>query len=237
MNDCSVCIPAYNESQVIITKLRSELEAMGAEVVIVDDGSDIPLEGAIKHGSNFGYGSALMTAIKNATRDIVITIDGDGQHGAKEAKRLYEAWNLIPECDMLVGVRRIKGEKWHRLFGRKFLNWTASLICTFWLPDLNSGARVIKRSVAIRYFPILCRTFSFTTSLTISLICDGYKVEWFPIKVVERQQGKSHVNVVKHGLITLYYILRNGLALRTRWIRNVLRRYRWWLVLTGKSNI
>lgn len=227
-SNLSIVIPAYNESHKVLEQLRSDLEYLGAEVIVVDDGSSEPVPSAIKHGVNFGYGSALMTGIKNATRPVIMTIDGDGQHAVDEVKKLWAAWNLMDGVDMLIGVRRIRGERLVRLLGRKFLNWTASLLCLYYLPDLNSGARVFRRDKAIGYFPILCRTFSFTTSITMSFMCDGYHVEWFPIKVHQRAHGKSHVRVIRHGLVTLYYILRIGIALRTRglrqWKRNLFSR-------------
>jgi polyisoprenyl-phosphate glycosyltransferase len=223
MDDLTVAIPVFNEDHSIIQKTVSDLKDLGAEVIVVDDGSDNPYPEAIKHGTNFGYGSALMTAIKNSTRPLVLTIDGDGQHTTSEAVKLYHAYKLIANADMVVGTRRVSGEKLVRFIGRKFLNWTASLVCTNWIPDLNSGARIFKKSLVLGYIPILCRTFSFTTSLTVAMMADGYRVEYFPINVENRSFGKSHVRVVKHGLITLFYILRNGFAMKTRGLRAWLR--------------
>ena len=223
MDDCSIVIPVLNEEHGVIDKLVSDLCSIGAEVIVVDDGSDNPYPNSIKHGVSFGYGSSLITGIKNATRDLILTADGDGQHSVSEVVKLYHAFKLMGNADMVIGKRVLKGEKFTRYIGRKFLNWTASLICTYWLADLNSGCRIFRRSIALGYFPILCRTFSFTTSLTISMLCDKYRVEFFPINVEDRVQGKSKVKVIKHGLVTLYYILRNGFALRTRGIRRVWR--------------
>lgn len=223
MQDATVVIPAYEEDPIAITNLVSELRSIGAEVIVVDDGSQIPYPDAIKHGTNFGYGAALMTGIKNSTRDIIITADGDNQHRVSEIVKLYHAYKLMGDADMVIGVRRLKKESLLRYLGRKMLNWTASLMCTYWLPDLNSGCRIFKKSIAIGYFPILCKRFSFTTSLTISMLCDKYRVEFFPIKVEDRHHGKSRVKVVRDGLVTLYYIFRNSLALRTRGIRKVWR--------------
>ena len=224
MEDLSIVIPVFNEDHSIIDKLVSELESLGAEVVVVDDGSANPYPKSIKHGVNFGYGSALMTGIKNASRDLVMTIDSDGQHSVSDVVKLYHAFKLIGNADMVIGARQAQNEAIHRWIGRKLLNWFASIICLFYLRDLNSGMRIFRRRIALGYFPILCRTFSFTTSLTISMLCDKYKVEFFPIDVKERAYGKSKVRVVKHGLITLFYILRNGFALRTRGIRAWIRR-------------
>lgn len=222
MNDLSIIIPAFNEDHELIDKMIAELESLGAQVIVVDDGSDEPYPKAIKHGANFGYGSALMTGIKNSDRELIMTIDGDGQHAVSEVVRLYHAWKLM-EVDMLIGVRRLKKEKLHRFLGRKFLNTIASFMAFYWLPDLNSGMRIFKKKIVTGYFSILCRQFSFTTSLTLSMICDNYKVEWFPINVAPRQYGKTRVKVLKDGFVTLYYILRNGFALRSRRLRGLLR--------------
>ncbi len=223
MEDLSVVIPVFNEDHSIIDKLVSELESLGAEVVIVDDGSANPYPKSIKHGVNFGYGSALMTGIKNSSRELVMTIDSDGQHSVSDVVKLYHAFKLIGNADMVIGARQAQNEPIHRWIGRKLLNWFASIICLFYLRDLNSGMRIFRRRIVLGYFPILCRTFSFTTSLTISMLCDKYRVEFFPINVEQRAYGTSKVRVIKHGLITLYFILRNGFALRTRGIRQFLR--------------
>ena len=223
MEELSVVIPVYNEDHYTLSQTVTELKSLGAEVIVVDDGSKDPFPESIKHGVNQGYGSALMTGIKNASRAIVLTCDGDGQHSVSEIVKLYHVFKLIGNADMVIGVRRLNSETALRFLGRKFLNWTASLLCSYWISDLNSGARIFKRSLALGYFPILCRTFSFTTSLTISMLADKYRVEFFPINVAERTHGKTRVKVIKDGIVTLYFILRNSVALRTRGIRRWLR--------------
>jgi len=226
LDSVTVVIPAFQEDARTLDHLVSELKKLGFEVIVVDDGSEFPYKNSIKHGANYGYGSALMTGIKNSTRPLIITMDGDGQHSAGDAVNLCIAWRMMEDADMIVGLRRIVGENWHRMWGRKILNSIASLWALYLLPDLNSGMRIFRRDVAVGYAPILCRGFSFTTTLTLSMICDGYRVEFFPIKIKDRKKGRSKVNVIRDGFITLWYILRNGFALRTRKIRAVLRRLR-----------
>jgi glycosyltransferase involved in cell wall biosynthesis len=220
----SVVIPVKDENHCVLQKLEIELKRLGAEVIVVDDGSDIPYPSAIKHETNQGYGQSLMTGISKASRSLIITMDGDGQHRTQDALNLYQVWKML-DVDMVIGARRLAYEKPLRMWGRKFLNLIASFFTGMFLPDLNSGMRIFRRQIAINYFPILCKKFSFTTSITMSFFCDNYKVEWFPIKVVERPHGKSHVKVLKDGFVTLYYILRIGIALRSRRIRKWLREH------------
>jgi len=226
MNDVSVIIPCLNESHKVLAGIKEKLESYGAEVIIVDDGSRRPYNLAFKHGSNFGYGSAILTGIRQSTRPLVLTMDGDGQHRPEDARNLYTTWKMLEQSvgiDMLIGARRLKGEKWFRYLGRKCLNILASIIAAYWLPDLNSGLRLFRKEIVQGYSQILCKTYSFTTSLTISMMADNYRVEWFPIKVQARKGGFSKVRLFRHGLVTLYYILRNGFALRTRKLRARLR--------------
>lgn len=223
MLDLSVVLPTFQENHEVIDKIVEELKKFQIEVIVVDDGSPNPYPSSIKHGCNYGYGAALLTGIKSATRPLIITMDSDGQHSVGDVVNLYIAWRMMKTCDMLIGARRLKYEKWIRMWGRKMLNWIASLMTGHYFPDLNSGMRMFRRDVAVGYAPILCKQFSFTTSITISMLCDDYRVETFPINVEERKHGKSHVKVIKDGFVTLYYILRIGIALRTRGIRSWLR--------------
>ena len=223
MDDLTVVIPVYNEEHSIIDHLHKELTSLGAEVIIVDDGSKNPHPLAIRHVKNIGYGEALMTGIKNSTRKFILTADGDSQHSISEIVKVYHSFKLMGNVDMVIGERRLKNEGFIRFWGRKFLNWTASIICTRWLNDLNSGCRIFKKSIVMGYLPILCKTFSFTTSLTISMLADGYRVEWFPINILDRKFGKSRVKLSKDGFVTLYYIVKIGFALRTRKLRAFFR--------------
>ena len=58
------------------------------------------------------------------------------------------------------------------------------------------------------------------------MMCDGYRVESFPINVEDRKYGGSKVRLLRDGFITLWYIVYLGTVLRTRKLRSFLRRLR-----------
>lgn len=227
LSDLSVVIPFYNEVVETVERLSDELRLLGAEVIVVDDGSFLSPSNCLKHGYNYGYGAALMTGIRNATRPICLTMDGDGQHTVQDVVNLYKVYKML-NVAMVIGRRTVINESPVRYCGRKFLNIIATFFTGKWMADLNSGMRIFDRLLVEGYFSILCKQFSFTTSLTMSLMTDRHKVEFFPINVLERAYGKSKVRVIKHGIITLYYIVRIGFALRTRVFRNWIRKQIWW---------
>ena len=220
----SIVIPVYNENPEIVTTLYTELTSYGAEVIVVDDGSNMDLDiPHLEYPANMGYGYALKTGIQKASNPIVLTMDGDNEHTVIDAKKLYTVFKLINDCDMLVGCRWNKKESPLRWIGRKMINLTASLWARHFLVDLNSGMRIFKKNLAIGYSPILCDTFSFTTSLTMCMVTDNHKVAWFPIDTQDRTYGRSHVKLVRDGLITVWYIFWIGFALNTRGIRSWIR--------------
>lgn len=224
MKDLSIVIPVYKENKKIVTDLYRHLLLLGCEVIVVDDGATMELDFPYHtYPSNRGYGYAIKHGIRQATRPLILTMDGDGEHRIEDVEKLYQVFNLITDCSMLVGTRWNKKESMLRWVGRKIINFTASCWARHYLVDLNSGMRMFKRDLAIGYSPILCDTFSFTTSLTMCMVTDNHKVAWFPIDTNPRAYGKSHVKVWRDGLITMKYVFWIGFALRTRRIRTWLR--------------
>ena len=225
MNDLSVVIPAYKEKPEFLEETYKHLTGLGAEVIIVDDGNHIDLECPhIWNVVNMGYGYSIKKGIQKATRPYVLTMDADGQHTTEDAEKLYLVFKLIKDCSMLVGTRWNLNEKALRWIGRKAINFLGSLWARHYLVDLNSGMRVFRRSVALGYAPILCDTFSYTTSLTMCMVTDNYKVAYLPIDVRERNAGKSRVKLIRDGIVTVWFIFWIGFALRTRNMREWKRR-------------
>lgn len=226
MNDLTVVIPVYNENPKIVYELYQSLTLNGAEVIVVDDGGTVEYDcPTVTYTANMGYGYAIKFGIDKATRNTILVMDGDGEHTVVDAQKLYTVFNLINDCAMLVGCRWNKKEKPIRWIGRKAINFLAACWSRHMLPDLNSGMRVFKKELAVGYKPILCDTFSFTTSLTMAMVTDDHKVAWFPIDTMPRAYGKSRVKLLRDGLITIWFIFWIGFALRTRKLRSFLRRF------------
>ncbi|MFH1881794.1 MAG: glycosyltransferase family 2 protein [Planctomycetota bacterium] len=143
----SVFFPCYNE-QDNITRVAEQalavLEKLNAdfEVIIVNDGSSdstgqIADEIAgqkdrvkvVHHRTNLGYGAALQSGFKAATKELVFYTDGDGQFDINEMPpllRLMEQYDIV-SCYRLNRqdnlVRKINGWCWTKLvcllFGMK----------------------------------------------------------------------------------------------------------------------
>jgi len=85
---------------------------------------------------------------------------------------------------------------------RFLVEWTAGRR----IPDINSGLRVFSRAAATRYFPHLCDTFSFTTSMTLAYMMTGKFVAYVP-NDYNKRVGKSKVRLLRDSMKTLQYIV------------------------------
>lgn len=110
-----VMIPALNEEGSVGAVVEDAIATLHCDVVVVDDGSsDRTAEVARAAGAtvlrlsfNLGVGGAIQTALRYATAhgyDRVLQLDGDGQHEAREAKRLLDELDR-GDVDFVVGNR------------------------------------------------------------------------------------------------------------------------------------
>jgi glycosyltransferase involved in cell wall biosynthesis len=203
----SIILPCYNEAQTIGRLIR-QVSALypDCELIAVDDGSsddtaDLALQAGAtvyRHPYNIGNGAAVKTGIRKATGDVLVFMDGDGQHDPEDIGRLLAN---IPEYDMVVGARSLQGQATlARGLGNKIYNWMASYVTKFAVKDLTSGFRAIKSDVARSFIYLLPNTYSYPTTITLGVLRSGMSVKYVPIKVHKRKQGRSNINLFRDGV-------------------------------------
>ncbi len=220
----SVVIPAFNEEKAIaqvIRELDAELRSadIEAEIIVVDDGSpdntgrEAHGAGArvLRHRSNRGYGAALKNGIAAASHDIIAITDADGTYPAKHIPQMLR---VLDRADLVVGAR--VGANVHIPLIRRPAKWALNKLANFVsasrIVDMNSGLRVFRRDVVMQYFPILPDQFSWTTTLSLSMHCDKYAVEYIPIEYRHRT-GSSKIMPWDAGTFAVL-ILRTAMLFR-----------------------
>ena len=64
------------------------------------------------------------------------------------------------------------------------------------IPDLNSGLRVFRKDVALRFLTLYPDGFSFTTTITLAMLTNHYRVKFVPINYM-RRVGKSSIHPIR----------------------------------------
>jgi glycosyltransferase involved in cell wall biosynthesis len=214
----TLLIPAYNEEKGIGAVLDAvkRLDLPG-EIIVIDDGStDRTSEVArasglkvLRHDVNRGYGQALKSGILEAQHDIVVITDADGTYPNEEIRNLL---GFMDHHDMVVGARTGENVKIPliRRPAKKMLNVLANYLAGVQIPDLNSGLRVFRKEVAREFFNILPAGFSFTTTITLAMLSNGYRVKYVPIDYHQRE-GRSKINPIRDTLGFAGLIVRTTL--------------------------
>ncbi len=153
-----VVIPAFNEAKSIANVLIDLSKHGYKNVVVIDDGSQDDTAKITRkshvvvllHAINRGLGAALGTAFeygRRASVDILVTFDADGQHQAKDIKKIIaEIENN--RADVVIGSRLL-WQKSKMPTGRLILNYISN-IATFilyrvWATDTLSGLRAFNK--------------------------------------------------------------------------------------------
>lgn len=218
-----VIVPAFNEAAslpAVVASLRAH--APQCDVCVVDDGSTddtaavaaslgIPV---LRSPVNLGIGGAVQTGYLWAREhgyDAAVQIDGDGQHDPR-----YIASALAPignhESDLVVGSRFITGDGFRssavRRAGIRYLSWFLRLRCGARVSDPTSGFRAASR----RAIELFAREYpsDYPEPESIGLaVRAGLSVSEIPVRMRERQHGRSSISVWK----TAYYLVKVSLAL------------------------
>ncbi len=199
----SIIIPAYNEQAAIADDIRKILATMDAsgynfELIVVDDGStdktaevvsQFPRVTIMHHPQNRGTGAATNTAIRHARGEIIVMTDGDGTYPVQDIPRLLEH---ILDYDMVVGarIREAGSWRWLRMPAKWFIRALASYLTETKIPDLNSGLRAFRKTLALKFMHLLPRGHSWVSTITLAHLADDYAVKFVPIDYYPRK-GKS----------------------------------------------
>ena len=212
----SVLIPAFNE-QGTIGDLIQRVKSAGnwLEILVVDDGSsDATSEAAraagarvVRHPYNKGNGAAVKTGIREAQGELVLLMDGDGQHDPADMQEIVA---LLPEYDLVVGARAWGAQAtFSRGLGNLLLARLASYLCGRKIPDLTSGFRAARRDRMREFLHLFPNGFSYPTTSTMAFVRAGYNLRFVPIDGKQRTASStSKMRPWREGVRFLVIILR-----------------------------
>ena len=213
----SIVLPAKNEAQNIAALLvKIKALKLDAEILLINDGStdntrkiaqDLGVK-VITHPYSLGNGAAVKTGARNATGDILVFMDADGQHDPDDIPTLLAKLN--EGYDMVVGARH---PSTHSSLVRRFGNWIynrlASYMTQYKIEDLTSGFRVVRAHKFRKFLYLLPNGFSYPTTSTMAFFRSGFHVGYIPIHAGTRK-GQSHIHILKDGYRFFIVILRVG---------------------------
>jgi len=206
--------------------LRGVISAIpeGYGIIVVDDGStdgsgDLAGEmGAmvIRHPINLGQGVAFVTGIKAAIKigaDIIVHIDGDGQHDPRQIPQFMDYLERHPDIDVVVGSRRKGSNEGAPLMRRLFLplfNGFVNRICGYNVSDYLCGFRAYRVSSLKKVMHIFDDYYNAqynATEMFIGFAYEGIKIAEISVDIKPRASGKSYKGNLKYGVNILIAVV------------------------------
>ncbi|KAA1176390.1 glycosyltransferase family 2 protein [Marinobacter salinexigens] len=213
----SIIIPAKNEASNLRKFLPDLMRAYGdQQVILVDDGSTddtrIVAEEhgliVVRHENSKGNGAAIKSGVRASTGEILVFMDGDGQHSPRDIPQLLAG--IDEGLDMVVGARDSASQA---SIGRGLANRLYNRLATYMtgerVSDLTSGFRAARAEKFRQFLYLLPNGFSYPTTSTMAFFRAGYQVGYISIKAAKRE-GKSHIRPIKDGVRFLLIIFKIG---------------------------
>jgi glycosyltransferase involved in cell wall biosynthesis len=213
-----IVIPVFNEARYIGSVIEGIQSAGYTEIVVVNDGSsDLTGEIARNHGAlvidhavNLGAGAATQTGLTYSLQnhaDMVVTIDGDGQHNPKEIKLLIQEMEHT-RADLIIGHRFRSQNKIPR--STRILNWFGDIL-TFLMTgrlftDSQSGFKVLNHK-ALKAIDLHLNGYAFCTEMLRQAVTFNLKVKYVPISVDYHHHVHKKGQNLYNGFITAFNLI------------------------------
>ncbi|PJA86612.1 MAG: glycosyltransferase family 2 protein [Candidatus Moranbacteria bacterium CG_4_9_14_3_um_filter_42_9] len=212
-----IVIPAFNEAKVIQSVI-SEVKSAGYQnIIVIDDGSaDNTQEKAkelevivLRHKLNRGKGAATKTGIEAAKlleAEIIVTMDGDGQHDPGDISKLIEPI-LEGNCDVVLGTRlkNTEGMPFQRIIANKIGNLITWFLFGLYVTDSQSGFRAYSRQAA-EIINTRGDRYDYDSEVIREIYTHKLKFKEVPVKVryTEYSMGKLQKQGFINGVKTFY---------------------------------
>lgn len=161
----TVVIPAYNEQDCIGPLLREVIDACPGlpvrEIILVDDGStdqtseraiaaseDNGMLRIIRHGRRLGQSRALLTGVRAASRDLIVTLDADGQNDPADFKKLFAAYVSRQSQTtriIVAGQRRDRRDSFVRRISSRIANNVRATLLNDNVRDTGCSLKLFRR--------------------------------------------------------------------------------------------
>ena len=223
-------IPCFNTESFVADIIKTAKKYVD-QVIVIDDGSgDSTAEVAraagalvISHDTNRGYGETISSCFKAAkanAADVLVILDGDGQHDPDEIPQLL-APVLDREAGMVIGSRFITNKHnmpRYRRFGIDVITFLWNFNSKVKVSDSQSGFRVYRKE-AFRNLPLAERGMSISINTLEKARREGVIIKEVPISCFY-VPSNLNLKAIKHGLgeaLSVIKIrLKNGLSAKAK---------------------
>jgi dolichol-phosphate mannosyltransferase len=212
----TVIIPIYNEASTLAALLkRVEAVSTAKEILVVDDGSDEMTKEVLQHAvrgevrlithpENRGKGTAIRTALAEATGDVVIIQDADLEYYPEDYGRLLDIY-VNNNALAVYGVRDLSRRSALMRWGNRLMTLLTNVFYGSRLHDMETCYKLIDRKL-FQSLDLQSRRFEIEAEITAKLLRLGIEIFEGAIRYDHREEGKKLTPL--DGLPTVMTLLK-----------------------------
>jgi len=228
----TIFFPAYNDSGTIASMVIRAVQAASAltpdyEIIVVNDGSGdatpqildelartYPKVRVVHHPRNRGYGGALQTGFRSATKELIFYTDGDAQYDPAELAALWP--QMSGDADLVNGYKISRSDPLHRIVIGRLYHHIVSMLFGLSVRDVDCDFRLMRRSIFEKID--LEKTSGVICLEMMKKIEDaGFRIVEVPVHHYHRAFGKSQ-------FFNFPRIAKTGVDVMRLWYELVIRR-------------
>jgi glycosyltransferase involved in cell wall biosynthesis len=213
-------VPCFCEAKMIQGIVNSAKRYVDVVIVADDNSTDDTVRLSVEAGAlvvrndKKGVGSNINRGMMKAVdldADIVVTLDGDGQHNPDEIPKLIRPV-MDDNMDFVIGSRFLQYYQMptYRKIGIDIITWACNIFYKQKITDGQSCFRAYSKRMLKELVPIKEDGFAFSVETLIKAKAKGYKIKEIPVECIYNEDFKqnSTINPVKHGLKVLWGVLK-----------------------------
>jgi len=230
----TIVIPAHNEEDCIGPLLREVIGACRAlpvrEIIVVDDGStdqtadcaiaasgDHPMLRIIRHGRRQGQSRALLTGIRAASQDLIVTLDADGQNDPADFDSLFTAYasrQAHTTRMIIAGQRRGRRDSFVRRASSRIANRVRATLLNDNVRDTGCSLKLFRRQDFLE-LPFFDHIHRFLPAM---MKAAGVKVVLVDVSHRARTAGRSKYGIWDrlwvgvHDLLGVRWLMKRQIA-------------------------
>jgi len=228
----SVFFPAYNDSGTIASMVIRAVQAASEltpdyEVIVVNDGSvdatpeivdelarTYPRVRVVHHANNRGYGGALQTGFRSASKELIFYTDGDAQYDPAELAALWA--KMTPETDLVNGYKISRSDPLHRIFIGRLYHHIVRALFGLTIRDVDCDFRLMRRAIFER-IDLEKNSGVICLEMMKKIEDAGFRIVEVPVHHYHRAFGKSQ-------FFNFRRIAKTGVDVMRLWVALVIRR-------------
>lgn len=205
-NELIKYLSGFNDYEIIFVNDSSYDNSLNILKKIVNNNNNYKIV-ILNNDSNKGQSYSILKGVREASFDIIVTIDGDGQNNPKDIYSVLNIYNSDKDIQLVGGIRNKRKDNIIKVLSSKIANSIRSFILKDNCVDTGCSLKAFNKNIFLK-FPYFNGIHRFLPALFLGY---GYKTKFVNVDHRKRKKGNSKYGTIDRlfiGIIDMYKVYK-----------------------------